>query len=298
MIRSNNQVFVHVRNGKNMKKLFFSLLIISGISLAQNDAYLIQKSSYSEAYIEQSYGNNVLEGPNLIGQNQLVDQNGQIHNAAVQSTITGLNSLTSIQENAIVQNKIVLFQWAGMDNISEFEQYNGSQQLSIHEVALEGSNESHIKQENGENKIVLVRYAMYDNNIPGSNDTKMSNPLNLPGVYQNGNNNYISGAYSTSNPAQPAMYSENLPAIQNSVLGSNWLEVHQIGDNNFIGLTQTSLKDNEALMSQENENNTIAIVQNSVLGSNFISVEQHGNSSLSVVQNSFFENNSVIVVQH
>lgn len=275
-------------------------MIFGSFNYAQNnEAYLLQKGTSSQAYIKQSHGNNLLAGPDLFsGQNVVEDGSGDSYSAGFQHSSIGENLLLVNQENASIQNKIELYQSATGKNIGDFQQLNGSHTLNLNEVAITGSNDSHIRQENGEGKINLQRFAYGDNQIPDAFNTKMDNPLNLPGIYQTGNNNNVCGAYPTGNLAQPALYDTDLPAVQNSLAGSNWLEVWQSGDNNVVGLVQSSLMKNQALINQENGNNTIAVVQNSVLGSNNLYVEQNGNSELYLYQNSISGNNNAFIIQH
>lgn len=283
-----------------MKKLIVLLIILPCIAYTQsNEAYLLQNGNSSEVYIQQSHGNNILTGPDLVaGQNLVRDASGNLHNAAFQYSVGGANNLIVQQEGAYVQNMVEISQQAGGNNTGKFEQFNGSHTLKLSEVAISGSNDSHLKQENGAGEIYLQRVAKEDNQIPDAIDTKMDNPLSLPGIYQTGYNNIICGASPTGDPLQPATYNTDLPAIQNSLSGSNWLEIWQTGDNNIVGLVQSGFGNNQALINQGNGNNTIAAVQNSLFGSNNLYVEQNGNDDLYLYQNSVSGNNNAIIIQH
>jgi hypothetical protein len=283
-----------------MKKIFYLLVLFYTAAFAQNEAYLNQISvNTSEIYITQNNGNNLITGPVLTsGQNLVEDATGNLYSAALQKSLIGSNNLVITQENAVKQNKIELYQSAFGDNKGNFQQFNGSNTLQLQEHSVLGSNNSNIKQENGVGYISIYRYAERNNTIPSSDMTKLENPLNHPGIYQNGINNNISGAYLTGASNQPSMYDYNSPAIQVALLGSNWLEIRQTGNNNNVGLVQSSSLNNEALISQANGNNNVASVQNSLLGSNSLMVEQTGNKSVYIYQHSYIGNNAAIVIQH
>lgn len=286
-----------------MKRIFdllFLLLILSLSATGQNDAFIKQQNGLinSEINLTQYGGNNLLTGyPST--PTPVQDATGQFHNAAYQFSQAGVtNFLTVKQVNSIAgTNKIYLHQNAMQENKAILEQINGSHTLKLHEVALGGSNKTHIRQMDGSGYIHLEREAGDDNIIPSPALVNIYNPWNFPGILQKGVENNIYGVALT--PGPDLVPQPGLPARQLNHSGTNQLIIWQRGGHNTVGLYQNAWKDNTAIINQQHGYNEALIYQNNSGGSNFLMLHQAGGKSAKVYQNSISGSyNFAIIVQY
>lgn len=286
-----------------MKKIIFSLLIFSGIAFSQNDANLTQNSALnSTAEVLQRGDNNNLY--------------------STQQALGGTSQLNSVQQFPATQNEIYLEQYAGVSNEAYFNQYSGdqnymdinqdayssnyvkaNQEYGSHWLKLEGtstlgSNTANVEQLYGSGYANIKQSAMYDNTIPEAANSQIDSYAGLPGIYQNGYDNYIVGAQPGATVTDPVIINSSLPATQLSAGGSNWLEIWQNGDDNVVGLYQQAAFNNTALINQQNDNNSLAVYQTSPGGSNYLFVEQMGNAKAIVLQSSISGGyNTAVIIQ-
>lgn len=127
----------------------------------------------------------------------------------------------------------------------------------------------------------------------GKNNTiVIAGPPESAGIVQNGNGNTLVGATSSAelDPANPA--------TQNSSHGSNSLRANQQGNNNTIGLYQSSTYStdvsNRADIDQLNGGNTLVAYQGVVPWRNTLTVDQSGSDSARLYQNSMGQNQAYI----
>lgn len=321
-----------------IRTLGFTIFLIYMIgfanTFAQNEAYLEQKGSKSTATITQIGSKNILTGPGNMGNdaaqqksvwgsntlvvNQLdalnkseitLSQSALLNNDAEINQTNGITNIIDLTQISALHNNAILNQVNGGYNSIEIEQQallrnnvnvfqeNGSHTFILDEKAG-GSNESHAYQGDGSGYAWIERVSLLNNIIPDASNTLMDNPDNRPGIYQQGLNNFITGAVPTGNPLQPTLQSLDLPAEQISALGYNWLEIWQTGNNNNAGLFQEAGFNNTALINQYNGDNNLAVHQTAAHGSNYLQVEQAGGKSVSIYQNAVSGDNIAIIKQN
>ena len=244
----------------------------SGPSAVVNNKLAIDQdaagSNYADLYV--TYMNNEVVGADSSG-NPLV-----FPDPATQISYGGNNELCVDQYGYLGGHTAGLYQSAAGDNYADINQFSRYNSLGVYQVAGIGGNELHAYQGgNGTARVVQDAYTDNYANVYQNSSAK------LVGANSDGSINYGAAATQISSGSY------------------NELRTYQSGDNNEIGLYQSTDGYNFANITQTGDNNSLGVYQTNTYGSDFnsLTVIQNGDSSATVIQNTFVGNGIIIINQ-